>query len=247
MRQKADHAHAHHRRGERSHACLIDHPHWRGQPHAVCPPIPLLPQRGRPRQVGLPRPPRPLPRPKLSPALARESKPRVKVPAAAEAAPVCSRWSPASWAPASSLPRIDGMLKLRLILLLNEGRRSAQQTIARQGSAQWQRERSGRVAAGWVEAWQLTRHDNSSNWKMSAAVVGKTRPCRLRGGWGHAPCSRASKPHQNFRSAACTHVVGVRPTRQNPGALPLACAGRASSQTWLRGQTSHSRPPPTLG
>lgn len=122
MRQKADHAHAHHKRGERSHACLVDHPHWRGQPHAVCHPIPLPPQRRRPRQVGLPRPPRPLPRPKLSPALAREKKPQVKVPAAAEAAPGCSRRSPASWAPASSLPRIDGRLKLRLILLLNEGR-----------------------------------------------------------------------------------------------------------------------------
>ena len=72
----------------------------------------------------------------------------------------------------STLGRIDSKSKLRPILLLNEGRRSAQQTIARQGSAQRQRQRPGRVAAGWVEAWQLTRHDNSSNWKMSAAVVG---------------------------------------------------------------------------
>ena len=180
MRQKADHAHAHHKRGERSHACLVDHPHWRGQPHAVCPSIPLLPQRRRPCEVGFSRPLRPLPRPKMSPALARERKPQMMVPTAAEAAPASGRWSPASWAPTSSLPRIDGRLKLRLILLLNEGRRSAQQSIARQGSAQWQRQRPGRVAAGWVEARQLTRHDNSSNWKMSAAVVGQTSPCRLR-------------------------------------------------------------------
>ena len=172
MRQKADHAHAHHKRGERSHACLIDHPHWRGQPHAVCTPIPLPPQRGYPRLVGLPRPPCPLPRPNLSPALARKQKPQLKVPTAAEAAPACSRWSQASWAPTSSLPRIDGWLKLRLILLLNEGRRSAQQGIARQGGAYEHAQLRGAVAACRAEAAHLFRLVDAPTCKILSNLVG---------------------------------------------------------------------------
>ena len=72
------------------------------------------------------------------------------------------------------------MSELKVILLLNKWETGGQQGIGRQGSAQWQRQRPGRVAAGWVGAWQLTRHDNSSNWKMPDAAVGQTSLCRLR-------------------------------------------------------------------
>ena len=55
------------------------------------------------------------------PPLARETKPKMKVPTAGEAARGSTRRSPASWESVESLPWIGGVSKLKLILLPNEG------------------------------------------------------------------------------------------------------------------------------
>ena len=64
------------------------------------------------------------------------------------------------------LPSTGGRSRLRLILLLNEGDTGGQQGIGRQGSAQVERERTGVVAARWVEAGHLTLHLRASKRKI---------------------------------------------------------------------------------
>ena len=75
----------------------------------------------------------------------------------------------AGWSSEKMLPSTGGRSMLRLILLLNEGAAGGQQGIGRQGSAQVQRERSGRVTARWAEAAHHIRHHRASNRKMLSA------------------------------------------------------------------------------
>ena len=137
------------------------------------------------------------------------------------------------------------MSELKVILLLNKWETGGQQGIGRQGSAQWQRQRPGRVAAGWVGAWQLTRHDNSSNWKMSDAAVGQTSLCRLRASSGNSHASSAASSHNGTATVARGRVPRMRLGRSDVSARLSGPCGRDLSPTWSRRKTSHSRPPPS--